>query len=682
MEVSPELFEVLGSSAMLGRALLAGDSDVIAVSYRTWMRYLGGDPGALNRFVRLDGVQYQVVGVMSEGFAFPSRDTDFWISLPPHAADLVRGRSGTVVSAVGRLREGISIEQARAEASSIAAALNVSWIEVVTLLEHTTAPVRPALWVLQAAGVFVLLIACVNITSLLLARTTDRRREFAVRTAVGAGRVRLARHVLTESVLLAALGAIVGYPLSFLGVKLVLPLARSSIPYLDEIGPDPLVLAFTLGVSLTCGLLCGLVPAITMSERELLGSLKMGGLSGTSDRRATRTHALLVIAEVALALVLLVAAGLLITSFRQLATVNPGYSPQGVLTFHVALPDARYPLIEHRRGFYSDLLNRIDELPEVQSAGVTNVLPFRFSMFGTTFSINGIRQPAMAPGGMPYSFKVVSPAYFDSMGIPIVKGRGFRDIDRLNGPPVIALSETFARAHFANEDPIGKYIQFMRHSWEVVGVINDVKHVGLDQEPWAEIYLSYRQLPSTVSGPWLSSMTFALRSNEELRTLVPAIRRLLFQIDPALVVGRVVTMEDLVFNSIARPRFQAVLIGTFALGALLLAAVGVSSVLAYSVRRRTREVGIRIALGAGRTDVVGMVLIRGLGLTVAGMALGLLGAFAVTGYLENMLFAVSPLDPTVLAGAFLVLSAVALFACYLPARRAVRVDPVVALRCE
>ena len=490
MEVSPELFEVLGSSAMLGRALLAGDSDVIAVSYRTWMRYLGGDPGALNRFVRLDGVQYQVVGVMSEGFAFPSRDTDFWISLPTHAADRVRGRSGTVVSAVGRLREGISIEQARAEASSIAAALNVSRIEVVTLLEHTTAPVRPALWVLQAAGVFVLLIACVNITSLLLARTTDRRREFAVRTAVGAGRVRLARHVLTESVLLAALGAIVGYPLSFLGVKLVLPLARSSIPYLDEIGPDPLVLAFTLGVSLTCGLLCGLVPAITMSERELLGSLKMGGLSGTSDRRATRTHALLVIAEVALALVLLVAAGLLITSFRQLATVNPGYSPQGVLTFHVALPDARYPLIEHRRGFYSDLLNRIDELPEVQSAGVTNVLPFRFSMFGTTFSINGIRQPAMTPGGMPYSFKVVSPAYFDSMGIPIVKGRGFRDIDRLNGPPVIALSETFARAHFANEDPIGKYIQFMRHSWEVVGVINDVKHVGLDQEPWAEIYLS------------------------------------------------------------------------------------------------------------------------------------------------------------------------------------------------
>ena len=654
------------------------------MSYRTWLRHLGGDPSALDKFVRLDGVSYQVVGVMSEEFAFPSLDTDFWISLQPDAVDRVPDGTRKAVSAVGRLREGTSVEQARAEATSIAGALNVSRTELVTLLEHITAPVRPALWVLQAAGVFVLLIACVNIASLLLARTTDRRREFGVRSAVGAGRMRLARHVLTESVLLAALGAIVGYPLSFLGVRLVLPLARSSIPYLDEIGPDPLVLAFTLGVSLGCGFLSGLVPAITiaMSERELLGSLKMGGSSATSDRHATRTHGLLVVAEVALALVLLVVAGLLMTSFRRLATVNPGYSPQGVLTFQITLPDARYPLIVHRRAFHSDILSRLDELPGVQSAGVTNVLPFKFAGLGTTFSINGIRQPLLTPEGMPYSFKVVSHAYFDCMGIPIVRGRGFTDLDRLSGPPVIALSETFAAAHFANEDPIGKHIEFMGHSWEVVGVINDVKHLGLDREPWSEVYLSYRQLPSTVGGQVLASMTFALRSDESLRTLVPTIRRLLFRIDPTLVVERVVTMEELVFNSIARPRFQAVLVGTFALGALLLAAVGVSSVLAYSVRRRTREIGIRVALGAGRTDVLKMVLTKGLGLSVAGTALGLLGAFAVTRYLENMLFEVTPLDGTVLAGALLVLSAVALLACYLPARRAARADPVVALRCE
>ena len=293
------------------------------------------------------------------------------------------------------------------------------------------------MWMLQAAGGLVLLIACVNIAILLLARTTDRRQEFAVRIAVGAGRVRLARQVLTESVLLAALGGILGYALGSLGVKLVLPAARASIPHLGEIGPDPLVLVFTVGVSLACGLLLGLVPAIAILGGDILGSLKVGRSTGSSGRRATRTHALLAIAEMALALILIVAAGLLMTSFRKLAAVDPGYSPQGVLTFQIALPEARYPLTEQQRTFYGDFLSRIGELPGVQSAGVTNVLPFRFQLFGTNFTINGI--PYMiTPEGLPYSLKVVSPAYFEAMGIPVVKGRDFTDFDRLGGPPVIA----------------------------------------------------------------------------------------------------------------------------------------------------------------------------------------------------------------------------------------------------
>ena len=681
MEVSEQFFDVFGSPAMLGRTVLAPDARVIVLSHGTWTRYLGADAGVIDKFIRLDDVQYQVIGVMPDEFAFPSRDTAFWIPLQSPAAGGPFDGVHTVSSAVGRLAEGVSLEQAAAEAEVIGEALgSVSderqW-KMSTLLAQTTADVRPVVLMVQAAGVLLLLIACVNVSGVLLARAIERKREFAVRIAIGAGRWRLTRQVLAEGLCISGLGAVLGYVLSLVGITALLPLVQDAIPHLDTISPDPVVFAAVGGVSLICGVLCSLVPALSICGPGRLGALKIGGLSETGDRHGTATRGILVMAQVALAVVVLVAAGLLVTSYRHLTAVDPGYDPAGVLSFDVSLPADRYPLIEQRRLFFSELLRETAAMPDVESVGLTSAPPFRFAVLFSPLVIDGIsyRWPDA-------SFKIVSPDYFGTMTIPVVRGRGFTDLDGAAGPYVVAVSERFARERFSNTEPIGRQIEFMRRTWEVAGVVEDVNHTGLDQEPWSEIFLSYRQLPSDNRRPWLTSMTFAIKSEAAPAGIIPEVRRRLFHLDPTVALNNVAAMDELVLTSIARPRFQAVVIGTFAVGALLLCALGVSSVVAHTVRNRTREIGIRMALGAGPAAVLALVLRRSLALTSIGIVLGVLAAFAGASYLESMLFGVSPLDQAVLVGAVLLLSTVAAVASYLPARRATAVNPVTALRWE
>ena len=680
MEVSEQFFDVFGSPVMLGRTVLAPDARVIVLSHGTWTRYLGADAGAIDKFIRLDDVQYQVIGVMPDEFAFPSHDTAFWIPLQSPAAGDPFDGVHTFSSAVGRLAEGVSLEQAAAEAEVISEALGSvgdERQEMATLLAQTTADVRPVVLIVQAAGVLLLLIACVNVSGLLLARAIEREREFAVRIAIGAGRWRLTRQVLAEGLCISGLGAGLGYLLSLVGITALLPLVQDAIPHLDTITPDLVVFAAVGGVSLICGVLCSLVPALSICGPGRLGALKIGGLSETGDRHGTATRGILVMAQVALAVVVLVAAGLLVTSYRNLTAVDPGYDPTGVLSFDVSLPADRYPLIEQRRLFFSELLRETAAMPDVESVGITSAPPFRYAMMFSPFVIDGIRY-----GPTDASFKIVSPDYFGTMTIPVVRGRGFTDLDGAAGPYIVAVSARFARERFSNTEPIGRQIEFMRRTWEVAGVVEDAKHTGLDQEPWSEIFLSYRQLPSDNRGPWLTSMTFAIKSEVAPAGIIPDVRRRLFHLDPTVALNNVAAMDELVLTSIARPRFQAVVIGAFAVGALLLCALGVSSVVAHTVRNRTREIGIRMALGAGRVEVLALVVRRGLALTSFGIVLGVLAAFAGTSYLESMLFGVSPLDQAVLGGAVLALSAVAAISSYLPARRATAVNPVTALRWE
>lgn len=681
MEVSTDFFSVLRTPPLLGRFPAAGETGVVVMSHRSWTRFLGGDSRVVGRFVRLDDAQYEIAGVMPDRFTFPNRDTDFWV--PLRSSSLRDGRRVSM-SAVGRLRDGVSVEQAAAEMEVLGRTLGLAEggrTTLVTLREEATAAIRPALWALQGAGLLLLSIACINVAGLLLARATDRQSEFALRAAMGAGKIRLARQIVTESVVMAAGGALGGCLLGFLVLGLVAPLARDVVPDLGVVDASLPVLTYSLGLSVVCGLLAGVAPAITVSERELPRWLAMGGSAGTTDRRATRTHTGLVVAETALALVLLVAAGLLVTSFRTLAAVDPGYEPEGVLTFRVELPETRYPLVEQRRSFHRELLGRVADLDGVRGAGVTNSLPFEFAMTMTPFSIDGVRHLLTPDGGMPHPFKVVSPGYLESMGIPVVAGRGLSGGDGPGGPYVVAVSETFARDRFGNENPVDREMEFMGRVWRVVGVVHDVRHVGLDQEPWSEVYLSYRQLPAGIRGPWLSSMTFVVKQDGS-RALVPAIRALLWEMDPLVVADRVATMDDLVFDSVAGPRLRGIVAGAFAVAALLLASVGMAGMLAYSVARRTREIGIRVALGAGRRRVVGLVMRKAVGLTTAGAALGLVGAVAVTRYLESLLFGVSPLDGGVVAASLLVLNGVALVTCSFPARRAAGTNVVAALRRE
>jgi putative ABC transport system permease protein len=597
-------------------------------------------------------------------------------------------RGSYYLAVVARLAPGRALEEAMAEVQGLGARISRQFPESATgvglavfpLHDATVGDVRPALLVLLGAVGFVLLIACANVANLLLARAASREGEIAVRIALGAGRGRLVRQLLTESVVLALLGAVVGLLLAYWGAHLLVAMQPRGVPRLDAVQVDGTVAAFTFGVALLTGLLFGLVPALQATRNGLAGTLKDGGRGAVGKRGAARMRGGLVVAEMALAVMLLAGAGLLIRSFSLLSRVDPGFQPERVLAFRVSLPEAQYDDDARVEAFFSRLEERLETLPGVSAAGGVMALPLTGTDMQLSFDVEG--RPPAQPGQEPVlQVRVATHDYFRALGIPLVRGRMLTAQDRAGALPAVLLSEEAVRRYFPGEDPLGKRITlgWRRGSGsvggEVVGIVGDVRQLGLDEDFPPEIYLPARQVA-------MGSLEMVVRTTGDPLALAAAVRREVAALDPNVPVEQVRTMEEIVSQSVSQPRFYMLLLGTFAAVALVLAAVGIFGVMSYAVVQRTREIGIRMALGADPARVLREVVAGGVGLAGVGVAVGTVLALAVTRVLSSLLFGITATDPATYLGAMAVLGGAALVSSYVPARRATRVDPMVALRGE
>ena len=705
---SANIFSLLGVTPAEGRTFSAeedkpGAPKVVMLSYGLWQRRFGGDPTVVSKPLTLDGASYTVVGVLPASFKFVSypKEPDVWI---PVAADpeqyKLYVRSLAYLGVIGRLKPGVTAEAAGAEMSTIAGRLAQSYpdshkwdAKVVPLQKQVVGEIRPALQILLGAVAFVLLIACANVANLLLARATGRQKEIAIRAAMGASRLRLVRQLLTESVLLSLLGGVVGLLLALWGIYFLtlLPYSNASVfvPYSvapEQVGIDPKVLGFTLLISLVTGLIFGLAPALQVSKLDQYESLKEGGTKGGGGSRNRRLRSLLVVSEVALSLVLLIGAGLLIKGFLSLQKVDPGFNPENVLTLNLSLPRSKYQSDRQAAIFYEQFLDRVQTLPGVRAAGTVTMLPLTNADAGTDFYVEGQPKPPAGQGPLLHH-RVVSSDYFRAMDVRLKSGREFTRQDGADAQQVVIVNETMARRYWPNQDPVGKRIalstevyqggQFnLEGAWRVVvGVVADMRHLGLASEPWAEAYVPLPQSPER-------DMTAVIRTSSDPLALAAGVRREVEGIDKDQPVANVRTMGQIVSESLARPRFSFLLLTIFAGVALVLAAVGVYGVMSYSVGQRTHEFGIRMALGAQARDMLKLVLREGFALAVVGVAVGVVGALALTRYLTSLLFGISATDPVIFAGISLMLVTIALLACYVPARKAMRVDPMIALRHE
>ncbi|HEX2254789.1 MAG TPA: ABC transporter permease [Thermoanaerobaculia bacterium] len=695
LRVSADFFEVLGVRPALGRTFRPGENTpgnhlVAVLGHALWQRRFAGDPEVVGRTIRLDGEAVTVVGVMPPGIDFPNQ-REIWMPLAySEQFTAAENRRAQFLGVIARLRDGVTEEQARLEVERLGQRLTTEYPQTNTnidltaysLAEELFGDVRKPLLVLLGAVGLVLLIACVNVANLLLARAAGREPEMAVRTALGAQRPRLVRQLLTESIVLSLLGGGLGLLVAFWGTELLVSLQPEEVPRLDQVTVDATVVSFTLLLSLATGVVFGLIPALQGSRSDLVGALKEGGRSAMDGRGSSRLRSGLVVAEIALAAMLLVGAGLLIRSFRELQQVDPGFDPQGLLAFDLSLPSTAYPEDPQREQFYSQALERLRALPGVEAAGGVLGLPLSNLAFVITFEVEG--RPPARPGEEPaMHVNVITPGYFETLGVPVVRGRDLRAGDGPGAPPVVLINEAAVRQFFPDQDPLGKRIIL---GWgrgdgedtvrgDVVGVVGDTRKEGLHLPAEPEIYIPHRQVP-------VAPLTLVARIAGDPMALLPAARRQLQELDPNLPLDNPRTVEQMVYASSSQPRFYTLLLTVFAGIALLLAAVGTFGVMSYSVAQRTRELGIRIALGAEPGRLRQRVLGRALGLTLTGVAVGLAGALALTRLLASLLYEVSTTDLATFSVVAAVLAAVAVTASYLPARAATRVDPMVALRAE
>jgi predicted permease len=692
--VSASLFPLLGVTPALGRVFTEQEdrSDaqgVIVLSHSLWQRRFGGDTGIIGQSLTLSNHPYTVVGVMPAHFRFPGREQEFWVPMA-FEPDEAAGRGDHYLSVVARLKPGVTRRQAQAEMDAIAARLQQQYprtntdqgVALVPLHEEFAGAIRKPLLILMGVAGFVLLIACANLTNLLLARATQRASELTIRAALGAGRMRLIRQLLTESVLLALSGGAVGALLAIWGVDLLETLVPENLAQARGVVVDWRVLSFSATVSLLTGVVFGLAPALQISKLNLTEALKEGGRSGAGGGSRGRLRGALVIGEIALSLVLLTGAGLMIKSFYRLTGVDPGFQPDKSLTMRMHMTGAKYGDSVKRRTFYDNMLQQVQSIPGVQSAGVITQLPLTTQGLSFTFALEG--QPPMPVSNLPIAvFRVISQDYFRALGVPLLRGRSFTPQDSADAQAVVVINRTMAERFWPGQEALGKRFKIGSSDspnplMMVVGVVGDVRQSSLDQVLKPEMYVSHLQDRRFFAIP----RDLVVRTTGDPLAMAAAVRAEIWKLDKELPLYQVRTMEQILSASVVGQRFNMLLLTVFAALALLLATVGIYGLMSYATAQRAREIGVRLALGARARDVLRLVMKQGLILTVSGVAIGLAGAFALTRIMTGLLFGVSATDPVTFTLIAALLTLVALVACWIPARRAAKFDPMVALRCE
>jgi putative ABC transport system permease protein len=688
------LFSVLGASALVGRTFLpedgeAGAPKVMVLGHNFWQNRFGGDAAVIGQTLVVEGESYSVVGVMPSGFDFPG-NSSFWLNRYLLAYP---GRYARWMDVVGRMGPGVGIEGARADFVAIASRLEDQYpgtnrayeTTLVPLHEAVVGETRAPLFILLGATGFLLLIACANVTNLLLARMADRGREIAVRTAMGAGRLRLSRQMLTESMVLAGVGAVAGLLLAAVGIDALIALGPENLPRLDEVRFDRNVFLFTLGSTLLTGLLFGLAPVLRLATIDVQRTLKEGGRGATIGSGRERLRNGLVMAEIALAVMVVVGAGLLVRSFSRLVETDPGFDTQGVLTLQVEVPTGGYRDNPAVADYHGMLTQRLSDVPGVESVAATAALPFANEVpFLGNFAVQDRAAPMQGEEPTAH-YRQITPGYFRTMGIDLVEGREFDLQDDRTARGVVVINESLARRYFPDEDPIGRTIDglpphialggFLVNEFEIVGIVEDVKYFGLAEGTLPSLYMPIAQAP-------FRRMSFTIRTAGVPEGMIAAIRNEIVTIDPTVPIARIQTMERILSDSVARDRFSMWLLTLFAGIALVLASVGIYGVTSYSISQRTAEMGIRMAVGATAQDVVRLVMVNGVKLALGGVALGLLGAAALSRIMASQLYTLGATDPVTFGGVALVLVVVALTATYIPAFRAARIDPVLAIQGE
>jgi predicted permease len=691
LQLTGEMFRVLGVNPKLGRTFHAGEDQtgndhVVVLSNRIWQRRFGSDSGVIGQQITFDGESYTIIGVMPAEFQFaPFWATQAELWAPLNLAERVTDRGGQSLRVFARLKPGVTLDQAQAETATIFKRLEQEYparnkglaLSVDPLHEKVVGKTRRALMILFGAVGFVLLIACANVANLMMARASARQKEIAVRTALGASGRRIARQLLTESVMIALVGGGFGLALALLGVKTLVAFGPTNLPRVTTISLDGRILLFTLVLSVLTGVLFGLAPVLQTLKGNFNDSLKEGGRGSTAGKGRSRARRLLVVSEVALALMLLVGGGLMVRSFARLLTVDPGFNPGHLLTMTVSLAGSEHSTATKRVAFFDQLLERLDSLPGVQSASAINHLPLGGDVWTVPFTIQG--RPAPLPGVKQGAvYRIIRPNYFRTMNATLLKGRDFTARDNESAPGVVIINQAFASRYWPTEDPLGKRIFTTDETTprEIVGIVKDLKQEEWTDEPNAEMYLPHLQQ----AGP--RGLSLIIRSNGDPMQMVTAVENQVWAIDKNLPVADIRSMEEVIAIRIEQQRFNMLLLSVFASVALLLSVIGIYGVMSDAVTARTHELGIRMALGAQASDVLKMIVRQGMVLALAGIALGLLGALWLTQFMSSLLYEVSPTDGLTFIAIPLVLMVVALGACLVPARRATKVDPLVALRYE